>query len=460
MHSLKYKSWRVAWAFFATCMLLLTLQIVYGFIMGFAHMGYDGLHQWIPFNTARATHTNLLVVWILAGFMGSAYYIVPEEAENELWSLPLAWAQWASLVVVGVVAIIGFHFNWWEGRKFLEIPRPLDYLVVVNVLSFLLNIGMTLWTGRRYTTTALTLLVGLVSAALLYLPGMITFDSQVLDSYFRWWVVHLWVEGVWELVMGAILSYLLIKLSGVDREVIEKWLYVIVGLTFLSGILGTGHHYYFIGAPEYWLAIGGFFSALEPLAFMGMALYTVTMARRGQRQHPNRVALFWTVGCGIMSFVGAGALGFAHTLPSVNIYTHGTLVTAMHGHLAFWGAYAMLVFAMITYALPEMMGRNRFDGFITEAAFWSSNIGMICMTGAFAVAGVTQVYLERRLGMDFLDVQDAVQVHFFALVLAACLFSLGITLFIWNFAQYGTPFGLTAGTEAGGSKAPTPAPAK
>ncbi len=242
MNSLKYKSWQVAWAFFATCMLLLSLQIIYGFIMAFAHMGYDNLHPWIPFNTARATHTNLLVVWMLAGFMGSAYYIVPEETDTEIWSLKLAWVQWGSLVVVAVTAVIGFHFNWWEGRKFLEIPRPLDYLVVINVLSFLLNIGMTIYNGKRYTTTSLTLLAGLTAAALLYLPGMITFDSQVMDSYFRWWVVHLWVEGVWELIMGAILSYLLIKLSGVDREVVEKWLYIIVGLTFLSGILGTGHH--------------------------------------------------------------------------------------------------------------------------------------------------------------------------------------------------------------------------
>lgn len=436
---MRYSSQRVAWLFFATCLLLLCLQIVYGFVMGFAHMGYDVLHEWIPFNVARATHTNLLVVWLLAGFMGSAYYILPEEAERELYSVPLALIQWASLVVVGVVAVIGFHFNWWEGRKFLEIPRPLDYLVVVNVLLFLFNIGMTTFKGRRFTTTGLVLNVGLVSAALLYLPGMITFDNQVRDSYFRWWVVHLWVEGVWELIMGAILSYLLIKLSGVDREIIEKWLYIIVGLTFVSGILGTGHHYYWIGTPRYWLMVGGIFSALEPLAFLGMALYTVTMARRGGRRHENNIALFWTLSCGILSFVGAGFLGFAHTIPQVNIWTHGTLVTAMHGHLAFWGAYATLIFAIISYAMPHLTGRSLFKHWASEWAFWLSNIGMIAMTGAFAVAGITQVYLERRVGMDFLAVQEAVSVHFLGLVLAACLFTLGIGLFIWTFVQYGRP---------------------
>ncbi len=436
---MRFRSQKVAYLFFATCMLLLGLQIVYGFVMAFAHMGYDGLHAWLPFNTARATHTNLLVVWLLAGFMGATYYIIPEEAERELFSVPAAIVQWASLVVVSVIAVIGFHFNWWEGRKFLEIPRPLDYLVVVNVLLFVGNVGITAWKGRRFTTTGIVLLIGLVSAALLYLPGMITFESQVTDSYFRWWVVHLWVEGVWELIMGAILSFLLIKLTGVDREVVEKWLYVIVGLTFISGILGTGHHYYWIGAPEYWLALGGVFSALEPLAFLGMALFTVAMARKGGKTPDNRVALNWTVGCGVVSCVGAGFLGFAHTLPQVNIWTHGTLVTAMHGHLAFWGAYAMLNLGIIAYALPQMTGRKLYKHWTAEWAFWTSNVGMIAMTGAFAVAGITQVYLERRMGMDFLATQEALEIHFFGLALAATLFATGIGLYIWNFIAHGLP---------------------
>lgn len=436
---MRFRSQKVSYLFFATCMLLLGVQIIYGFIMAFAHLGYDGLHEWLPFNTARATHTNLLVVWLLAGFMGAAYYIIPDEAERELYSVPAAVVQWASLVLVSVIAVIGFHFNWWEGRKFLEIPRPLDYLVVANVLLFIGNIGITAFKGRRFTTTSVVLLAGLVSAALLYVPGMITFDNQVNDSYFRWWVVHLWVEGVWELIMGAILAFLLIKLTGVDREVVEKWLYVIVGLTFISGILGTGHHYYWIGAPEYWLALGGVFGALEPLAFLGMALFTVSMARKGGKTPDNRVALLWTVGCGIVSCVGAGFLGFAHTLPQVNIWTHGTLVTAMHGHLAFWGAYAMLNLGIIAYAMPQMTGRKMYKHWTAEWAFWTSNTGMISMTAAFAVAGISQVYLERRMGMDFLAAQEAIEIHFFGLILAASLFATGIGLYIWNFIAHGLP---------------------
>ncbi|PIQ15292.1 MAG: nitric-oxide reductase large subunit [Flavobacteriales bacterium CG18_big_fil_WC_8_21_14_2_50_32_9] len=436
---MKFKTQKIAYWFFLSALGLLALQIIYGFFMGFAHMGMDGLHDFIPFNTARAVHTNLLVFWLLLGFMGSAYYIIPEESQNELYSPKLAYIQLISFLAVGVTAIIAYHFNWWEGRKFLEIPRPLDYLVVVNVLAFLFNILMTLFKGKKQTTTALVLAMGLLFSALLYLPGMIWFDSQTLDSFYRWYVVHLWVEGVWELIMGGILAFLLIKITGVDREVIEKWLYVIVGLTFISGILGTGHHYYYIGAPSYWLWIGGIFSALEPLAFLAMALFALNMYRKGEKKHPNKAALNWTLGAAITSFVGAGLLGAAHTLPNVNLYTHGTLVTAMHAHMAFWGAYAMIVLAIIAYAMPNLTGRKLYDNNLSRYAFWLSNVGMLGMTVAFGVAGVAQVYMERILGVDFMETQKEIEPHFLVLILCATGFTIGITLYIINFLKFGKP---------------------
>ncbi|UTW67800.1 cbb3-type cytochrome c oxidase subunit I [bacterium SCSIO 12643] len=436
---MKFKSQKVAYWFFALSMLLLVLQLTYGFIMGFARMGFDGLHDIIPFNTAHTVHLNLLVVWLLSGFMGAAYFIIPEEAETELWSVKLAYVQLISLAVVGVVAVLGFHFNTWEGRKFLEIPRFLDWPVAVNVVLFLVILLMTLIKGKKKTTTALVLYGGLVAAALLYLPGMITFDSQVLDSFFRWWVVHLWVEGVWELIMGGILAFLLIKLTGVDREVVEKWLYVVIGLTFLSGVLGTGHHYYYIGVNKIWLIVGGIFSALEPLAFLAMAIWAMVMFQKGEKKHPNKLAMFWTVGSAVVSFLGAGVLGLAHTLPQTNLYTHGTLATASHGHLAFWGAYAMIVLALISYAMPNITGRKIYKKPTGQAAFWLSNVGMFSMTGAFAVAGVAQVYLERVYKEEFMQVQNELQVHFFVLVLGATVLTTGLLLFIIDFIKYGLP---------------------
>jgi len=436
---MKYKSQKVAYWFWALSMLLLTIQLTYGFIMGFARLGYDGLHQWIPFNTAHTVHLNSLVVWLLAGFMGAAYYIIPEEAETELWKPKLAYLQLIALTVVGVAALTGYHFNYWEGRKFLEIPRALDWLVALDVILFLVILLMTIIKGKKKSTTAMVLYGGLVGAALLYLPGMITFDSQVLDSFFRWWVVHLWVEGVWELIMGGILAFLLIKLTGVDREVIEKWLYVVIGLTFLSGILGTGHHYYYIGVNKIWLIVGGIFSALEPLAFLAMTLWALNMYRKGEKKHPNKLAVLWTLGAAIVAFLGAGVLGLAHTLPQTNLYTHGTLVTAMHGHLSFWGAYAMIVIAIMTYALPNLTGRKLYDHPRGRMVFWLSNIGIFIMVSAFAAAGVAQVYLERILGYDFGDVQNEIRVHFWVLITGATILSTGIILLIIDFIKHGLP---------------------
>jgi len=436
---MKYKTQKVAYWFWALSMLLLTIQLTYGFIMGFARLGYDGLHQWIPFNTAHTVHLNTLVVWLLSGFMGAAYYIIPEESETELWKPKLAYVQLIALTLVGVAALAGFHFNIWEGRKFLEIPRELDWLVAIDVILFLVILLMTILKGKKKSTTVWVLFGGLTSAALLYLPGMITFDSQVLDSFFRWWVVHLWVEGVWELIMGGILAFLLIKLTGVDREVIEKWLYVVIGLTFLSGILGTGHHYYYIGVNKIWLIVGGIFSALEPLAFLAMTLWALNMYRKGEKKHPNKMAVYWTLGAAIVSFLGAGVLGLAHTLPQTNLYTHGTLVTAMHGHLAFWGAYAMIVLAIITYALPNLTGRKLYNHARGRLAFWLSNVGMFIMVSAFAAAGVAQVYMERILGYGFGEVQNEIAVHFWVLIIGATILSTGIILFIIDFVKYGLP---------------------
>ena len=238
-----------------------------------------------------------------------------------------------------------------------------------------------------------------------------------MSIFYRWWTIHLWVEGVWEMIQGGFLAYLLIRLSGADREVMEKWLYVIVGLVFIAGILGTAHHYYWVGVPTYWLPIGGIFSALEPLALVGMAIYAYSAMRRSGLAHPNTLALHWTIGSAVFTLFGAGLLGLAHTFPDVNKWTHGTLITAMHGHAAFYGAYAMIVLAMITFALPAMTpGRSEQGSGIGYWSFWLQFGGMFGMTLSFATAGIAQVYLERILGLGYLDAQLKIQVHFVMLI--------------------------------------------
>ncbi len=318
---------------------------------------------------------------------------------------------------------------------------PHKLVIVVVMLMFLYNVGMTIRKSGRFTTTEGVLLLGIGSAAVLYLPALLEYENYVVSIFYRWWTIHLWVEGVWEMIQGGFLAYLLIRLSGADREVMEKWLYVIVGLVFIAGILGTAHHYYWVGVPGYWLPIGGIFSALEPLALIGMAIYAYSAMRRSGLAHPNTLALHWTVGSAVFTLFGAGLLGLAHTWPAVNKWTHGTLITAMHGHAAFYGAYAMIVLAMITYALPALAPGRREQGTnLGYWSFWMQLTGMFGMTLSFATAGIGQVYLERILGLGYLDAQLKIQVHFLMLIATATIFAIGVALFILDFFRHAPRF--------------------
>jgi nitric oxide reductase subunit B len=395
---MRYRSQAVSYWYFAVALLLFGLQLAFGFLSAVKYLGPDPLREVLAFDVTKAIHTNLLVVWILAGFLGAAHYIVPEESKVELHSPKLAYWALGLLVVAGVVAIVGYGFGWTTGNKLLEQPLPVKLAIVVVLLMFAWNMVMTMRKGSKVTATEGILVGGLFGAALLYLPSLIEYDNYTIATFYRWWTIHLWVEGVFELVQGAILAFLLIKLTGIDRHRIEKWLFVVVGLTFVTGLIGTAHHYFWIGVPEYWLPLGGFFSALEPLPFIGMAIMAYIGLHHMERAPRNKVALHWTVGSALVAAIGAGLLGLAHTWPSVNQWTHGTLITPMHGHLAFFGAYGMIVIAIATYALPFITGNEDAEertGGIALWAFWLQVAGMTGMTMAFGAAGVAQVYMER-----------------------------------------------------------------
>ena len=442
---MRYRSQSVAYWYFAVAMVLFGLQLVFGLLSAAKYLGPDPLLYILPFDVTKVIHTNLLIVWVLTGFMGATYWMVPDESRCELYSVKLAYLQLGLWTLMGVTAVIGYLFRYGTGNKLLEQPLPHKIVIVICMLLFLYNIGMTIWQSRRFTTTEGVLVLGLGLAALLYLPALLEHDNYTVAIFYRWWTIHLWVEGVWEMIQGGFLAYLLIRLSGADREVMEKWLYVIVGLVFIAGILGTAHHYYWVGVPAYWLPIGGLFSALEPLALIGMAIYAYSAMRRSGLAHPNTLALHWTIGSAVFTLFGAGLLGLAHTFPDVNKWTHGTLITAMHGHAAFYGAYAMIVLAMITFALPAMApGHAERGSSIGYWAFWLQLGGMFGMTLSFATAGIGQVYLERILGMGYLDAQLKIQVHFLMLLATASLFTVGVGLFIFDFFRHAPQLGLAA----------------
>jgi nitric oxide reductase subunit B len=170
--------------------------------------------------------------------------------------------------------------------------------------------------------------------------------------------------------------------------------------------------------------------------------------RRAGFSHPNSLAVHWTIGSAVFTVFGAGLLGFAHTWPSVNKWTHGTLITAMHGHGAFYGAYAMTVLALISYTLPHLTSERKIEGYsLGYWAFWMQIGGMFGMTLSFGTAGIGQVYLERIMGLGYLDAQLKIQVHFLMLVATASVFAIGVALFIIDFFRHAPRFELSRETE-------------
>jgi len=434
----KYQSQKIALAYFIAAMALFLVQVTMGLLLGYIYVSPNFLSELVPFNIARMLHTNSLIVWLLLGFFGAAYFLIPEEAEREIHSEKLAYLQLAILVIgtLGVVVTYLFdlfHGNWLlgrEGREFLEQPRWVKAGIVVAALIFLYNVTMTVLQGRK-TAISNVLLIGLWGLALLFLFAFYNPDNLALDKQYWWYVVHLWVEGVWELIMASILAYLMLKLTGVDREVVEKWLYVIVATALFSGILGTGHHYYWIGAPAYWQWIGSIFSALEVVPFFAMMAFAFVMVWKGRRDHPNKAALLWSLGCATLAFFGAGVWGFLHTFHGVNYYTHGTQITAAHGHLAFFGAYVCLNLAIFTYAMPILKGRDPYNQVLNMASFWLMSGGMVFMTFVLTFAGTVQTHLQRVLGEHFMAVQDQIVIFFWMRLGSGVAVVLGTALFLY-----------------------------
>ena len=448
---MQYQSQAVAKPYFIAAIGLFVGQILFGLIMGLQYVMGDFLFPLIPFNVARMVHTNLLIVWLLFGFMGAAYYIIPEETERELFSPKLALLMFWIFLVAGAATVVGYltvpyatlakyTFNdLWPtmGREFLEQPLLTKLGIVVVALVFLFNITMTVLKGRK-TSISLVLLMGLWGLAVFFLFSFYNPSNLVLDKYFWWWTVHLWVEGVWELILGALLAFVLIKVTGVDREIIEKWLYLIIAMTLITGIVGMGHHYFWIGTPEYWQWFGSVFSALEPIPFFMMTVFAFNMVNRRRREHPNKAATLWALGTGVMSFLGAGVWGFLHTLAPVNFYTHGTQITAAHGHMAFYGAYVMVVLTIISYAMPMMRGRaaNSEKSQVLEMwSFWLMTVSIVFITLFLTAAGILQVWLQRvsTAPLGFMAAQEQISLFYWMREFTGLVFLVGLVLYITSF---------------------------
>jgi nitric oxide reductase subunit B len=404
---------KLAVHYFSVAMVLFMAQLLFGLLAGLQFVWPGFLYEILDFNVNRIVHINAMIVWMLYGFMGSVYWFLEDESGVPV--VGLKWGYWAFWVLTGAVALVvlvyllvqvgsGNDTSLWfinEGREYIEAPRWADLGIVAVMLVFFYNVAATFAQGK-WSGIAGVLTLDLVALAGLYTAGMFYATNISVDQYWWWWVIHLWVEATWEVLVGCIMAWSLMHLLGVRRRVVQTWLYIEVALMFGSGILGLGHHYFWIGTPEYWFSIGGFFSALEPIPLVAMVVHSIYDSGVHNFKNSNHPALAWVIAHAFGNFFGAGVWGFMHTLPQINLYTHGTQWSASHGHLSFFGAYATINIAFFYLAAQQARGNVWMGGGLTHGWRWKwalglLNLGVVGMTVAMLIAGYEQSFIERAI---------------------------------------------------------------
>lgn len=405
-----YRSQQLALKYLSAAIVLFGVMILAGLLSAYLYINPDFLFGWLHFNITKILHIDTLIIWLLMGFMGAIYWFLPEEFGSELAGIRVAEVLfWVFCAVVAAVALIFLFVQYggsnelgmWlvnQGRKYVEAPRWAAIAVVAVMLVFAYNVIGTAVRTRKMTGIVAVLMIDLVPLVVLYLDAFPAQNNISEDLFWWWWLVHLWVEATWEVLIGCIMAFALMQLLNTPRRIVETWLYIEVGLVLGTGILGLGHHYFWIGTPQYWLAVGGFFSAFEPLPLLGMVVHAIYDAGTQHMKTSNRPAFYWMLAEAFGNFLGGGVWGFMITLPQVNLYAHGTQWTVSHGHFAFWGAYACGVISVCYLVLQKVRGSALLDSAAWRWAFAGLNLGLLGMVGSLLVAGFAQAFIERAVG--------------------------------------------------------------
>jgi nitric oxide reductase subunit B len=399
-------SQRATAKFFVVALLLFLVQALLGGKM--AHDYADGssfygfrLSEILPFNVARTWHLQLAVFWIATAWLGMGIFTAPLVNPKEpRGQRSLVNLLFGALVVVVVGSLAGEWLsvkghlgnNWYwlgtQGWEYLELGRLWMYLLIAGMLIWLFIV----YRGLRGALQAekdkggLTHLLLYSSAAIPVFYCFALFigkDSHItMADYWRWWLIHLWVEGMFEVFAVVVIGFLMVRLGLVTGRSTLRALYFQLIILLGSGIIGTGHHYYWIGAPEFWMALGSVFSALEviPLSLLMVEAYgQYKVIRAGGREFPYKAAFWFLVATAFWNLFGAGVLGFLINLPFVSYFQHGSFLTAAHGHGALMGVYGMLAIALACFSLRNIVQPKFWKEKWIMTGFWGLNAGLMGM---------------------------------------------------------------------------------
>jgi nitric oxide reductase subunit B len=315
---------------------------------------------------------------------------------------------WVSLFVVaaalvgnylGIQGVIDEGWFWFgnQGLSYIQLGRFWQICFFAALLSWSALMFRALWPSRDTLIEATRqfwsgrirmehlIWAATINVAVLYIFGMIPLTgiekSFTITDFWRWWVVHLWVEQSFEFFAVAMSAYLLMSLGLVSRKLAERSVYLELILIFLGGVLGTGHHLYWGGGPSMWVPLGTMFSFIEVLPLVLLILEAISQHRliKGAATFDYGLAYLYVLGSAFWNFVGAGVFG-GGTLnaPLVNYYEHGTFLTLNHAHTSLFGAFGLLALGLIYFCLRYRAGPNaRFDERLGRIAFWCYNIGLL-----------------------------------------------------------------------------------
>ena len=397
-----------AWFFFVVAVLFLGQSLLGAAIEHYradlsSFFGFD-LAQVLPFNLARTWHVQLSLFWTAASFLAAGVFLAPIISGREPKKQGLL--TWGLLVAVAIVvfgslageAISIFGADWAKGSMFFD--QQWEYLDLPRFWQGLLVVGLFLWIAIIYRAIRSRLLTesklnmpwlffyaGLAIPAF-YAVGMLArTDSHItVAEFWRFWVVHLWVEDFLELFTTVMVAYIFVMLGVVRRKIAIQIIFMDVILYSAGGVLGTMHHLYFSGTPVEHMALGAFFSALEVLPLTFLTVEAWTFLQLGSRQQtrssapfPHRWAVMFLVAVGFWNFVGAGVFGFLINLPIVSYYQIGTALTANHAHGAMMGVYGMMAVGLALFALRYIVPAAKWPDKFARLSFWSLNLGLAWM---------------------------------------------------------------------------------
>ena len=414
--------------FFVVVILLFLLQTTFGGLLAHytIHPGSFFLPivaKLIPYSWAKSWHLQLMVFWIATTWLASAIYLAPiiggkEPVKQGLLVQLLFGAVLLVAVgsltgeVLGIKGMLGDLWFWFghQGWEFLELGRVWQILLFVGLIFWLVIVYRAVGNHLKmhkdefsaliwFYVFSAVLVVAFFGFGLFYGKG----SHLTMADYWRWFVVHLWVESIFEFFGIAVIALLMVAMGLATPKAALRVAYFTAAITFLSGIIGTAHHYYWYGGAAFWVGWGAIFSSMEPVPLITLVvrgLMEYRDIRKAGTTFSYKWPLYFLVAASFWNFLGAGIFGFLINLPIINFYEHGTYLTMHHGHTAMFGTYGMLSVALLLFSWRGLVKKEYWNDGLLKVSFWGLNGGLFLMAfGTLLPVGLIQAWISFRDGL-------------------------------------------------------------